>query len=170
MTLRLILMRHAKSSWNTPAQDDHDRPLNDRGRRSASAIGGWLHGKGYEPDLVLSSDSARTRETWALASRELSGPTEIVWTQDLYLASAQTMLEVLKTQGTAKTVLLLGHNPGIAGFANMLVRQPPRHDRFRDYPTAATAVIEIDAALWRDVDWGKGQVTDFILPRELGIS
>ena len=71
MTLRLILMRHAKSSWDSPGLDDHERPLNGRGCRSAKAIGAWLNDHGYLPDLVLSSDAERTRETWGIVAAEL---------------------------------------------------------------------------------------------------
>ena len=71
MSLRLILTRHAKSSWDSPVAGDHARPLNERGRKSAKAIGQWLSGKGYEPVLVLSSDAERTRETWALMAPAL---------------------------------------------------------------------------------------------------
>lgn len=167
MTLRLILTRHAKSSWDSPVKGDHARPLNDRGRQSAKAIGRWLKDNRHEPTQVLSSDAARTRETWALIATSLEGAPNPVWMNDLYHAPAQTMLDVLRTAGDAPVILVLGHNPGIAGFAEMLVRQPPRHDRFRDYPTAATAVIDFDVNDWRDVDWGTGTIVDFIVPRDL---
>ena len=64
MTRTLILTRHAKSSWDAPVASDHDRPLNKRGRKSAPAIGTWLKQNGWLPDEVISSTSARTRETW----------------------------------------------------------------------------------------------------------
>ena len=65
MTLRLILMRHTKSSWDDPWQGDHARRLNGRGRRSAEALGNWLRAKGHLPDVALSSDAVRTQETFA---------------------------------------------------------------------------------------------------------
>jgi len=167
MTLRLVLTRHAKSSWDNPATGDHARPLNDRGRRSAKAIGQWLRDNQYEPALVFSSDAARTRETWALIAPSLENAPQPVWLAELYHAPAQTMLDALRTAGDAPAVLMLGHNPGIAGFASMAARQPPRHDRFRDYPTAATTIFDFDVTDWRDVDWGTGTVVDFIIPRAL---
>jgi len=171
MTLRLILMRHAKSAWDSPTLDDHDRPLNDRGRRSASALGDWLQGNGYLPQQVLSSDAVRTRETCALVVGELDQPpANVLWREDLYLAPAQVMLDRLRADGAAQCVLMLGHNPGIASFAHMLVQRPPSHSRFQDYPTNATAVINFTADSWNKVDWGTGQIADFIVPRDLGIS
>lgn len=169
--LRLIVMRHAKSAWDSPTLDDHDRPLNDRGCRSASALGDWLQSNGYLPQQVLSSDAARTRETWALVGEQLGqAPTDVLWREDLYLAPAQVMLDRLRRDGTAPCVLMLGHNPGIASFANMLVQRPPHHSRFQDYPTNATAVIGFEADTWAKVDWGRGQIIDFVVPRDLGIN
>ena len=62
---RLILMRHAKSTWDDPTQDDHERGLNGRGRVSARVVGEWLKTKGYIPNQVLSSSATRTRETFS---------------------------------------------------------------------------------------------------------
>ncbi len=167
MTLRLILTRHAKSSWNQPALDDHARPLNGRGRDSARAIGGWMKQKGYVPQSVLSSDSNRTRETWDLIESALGSGAKVTWTSALYHADSRGMLAVLQEAGPVQSVLLLAHNPGIAGFANLLVSMAPRHSRFRDYPTAATTVIDFDVADWAEVDWGAGEAVDFVIPREL---
>ena len=162
----LILTRHAKSAWSTPASGDHDRPLNDRGRKAATALGQWLNEHGYRPDAVLSSDAARTRETWSLIAQSLPQP-ETTFLPDLYLAPAQSMLDALRKHGSGQTLLLLGHNPGIAGFAQMLARHPAAHDRFRDYPTGATTVMRFDEDNWKDIDWGKGDIIDFTIPREI---
>lgn len=167
MTLRLILTRHAKSSWDSPALDDHDRPLNARGRGSAEKVGAWLAAQGYVPDAVLSSSSARTRETWALMAPHFGTRPQLRWERALYHAGPNTMLEVLRTAPTVGCVLMLGHNPGIAAFAESLVAQEPQHPRFFDYPTAATTVIDFDLPAWGDVDWRKGVAVDFAIPREL---
>ncbi len=166
MSLRLILTRHAKSSWDHTALADHERPLNGRGQASATAIGGWLAERGYGPDQVLSSDSQRTRETWARMEPAFQGAPRVAWLPALYHAGAQGMLDVL--QGAeGGTVLMLAHNPGIAGFAQMIVAAPPDHIRFHDYPTAATTVIDFDVPAWADVDWGMGRAVDFVIPREI---
>lgn len=163
MTCTLILTRHAKSSWDVPAQNDHSRPLNKRGRRSARAIGNWLSEKGLNPDQVLSSSSQRTRETWDLMG--LKAPL-VTYTDNLYHASANGMMNSL-AEAREPVVLMLGHNPGISEFASEIVKQPPNHPRFYDYPTCATTVIRFDIDRWSDIHWHSGTVEAFILPREL---
>ncbi|WP_406647637.1 histidine phosphatase family protein [Aliisedimentitalea scapharcae] len=162
MTCTLILIRHAKSAWDAPAPSDHARPLNKRGRKSAKAIGQWLRDSQQIPDVVLSSSAQRTRETHDLLSLEAP----VSFSERLYLASSDLMFQVLK-EAQAPKVLMLGHNPGIAAFAHALVSEPPKHERFDDYPTAATLVVDFDIATWADLNWGGGTVRDFIVPREL---
>ena len=76
------------------------------------------------------------------------------------------MLKALR-QATGDTVLMLGHNPGISWFAQQLVKVPPPHPRFFDYPTCATLVAEFGVESWNEVGTGTGQALDFIIPREL---
>ncbi|MFN3526400.1 MAG: SixA phosphatase family protein [Paracoccus sp. (in: a-proteobacteria)] len=159
---RLILTRHAKSAWDDPTLDDHDRPLNDRGRRSARALGDWMASRGYEPEEVLCSTSERTRETWACVA---GAPLEVrpVWRAEpsLYHAGPDRMLAVLKT-ATHPTVMMLGHNPGICEFAAMLPSRAPMDADFRRYPTAATLVVDFQIEAWADLQPGQGSVMDFV--------
>ncbi len=163
MSLTLILTRHAKSSWDDPMLEDHDRPLNKRGRKSALAISGWLQHNGWLPDEVLSSTSARTRETWDRMGLKAD---KICFHRSLYHAAPEDMLIEL-SGATEPTVLMLGHNPGIAGFANRILRDTPNHARFNDYPTCATTVIRFLITDWADIQWNSGEVLGFTLPREL---
>ncbi|HWL58079.1 MAG TPA: histidine phosphatase family protein [Paracoccus sp. (in: a-proteobacteria)] len=159
---RLILTRHAKSSWDDPAQDDHDRPLNDRGRRSARELGDWLASRGYEPEEVLCSTSVRTRETWELvAGAALEVLPNVRYEPALYHATPEEMLAILRT-ATAQTVMMLGHNPGIAKFAAELPARPPLDPEFRSYPTAATLVVDFQIDDWSEVRPGQGSVLDFV--------
>lgn len=159
---RLILMRHAKSSWDDPLLDDHARVLNGRGRASADALGNWFRKKKYLPDQALVSDAARTRETFA----RLGIICETKFEGALYLAPAQRMMQVLKG-ASGKTVLMIGHNPGIAEFAEQIVGLTPDHTRFYDYPTGATLVVEFDIDDWSALRVNTGKVLDFVIPREL---
>ena len=159
---RLILMRHAKSDWSASG-DDHSRPLNTRGFASAPAMGDWLRRRGWLPDEVLCSTSTRTRQTLnLLALPEV--PTR--FERSLYLAEPDDILDVLYT-ANADTILLIGHNFGIAECADQLVKTRPDHPRFGDYPTCATSLISFPIGDWTDVRWHIGHCEDFAIPREV---
>lgn len=162
MSLQLILMRHAKSSWSDAGLSDHERPLNKRGQQSSIALGDWLVQRGWLPDMVLCSTSRRTRET--LDGLQLRVP--VRFEPALYQATAETMFSVLKTLGT-QSVLVLGHNPGIAEFAGCALRTAPSHPRFADYPTGATLVARFPVEDWRVLEFGSGEALDFVIPRDL---
>ena len=159
--MKLILMRHAKSDWSL-SHADHDRPLNPRGVKSAKALGNWLRQKGHLPDEVLCSTSARTRETLDLLN--LGAP--VRFERALYEASPSSLLDTLYS-ARGSCVLMLAHNPGIAALAQALVATPPTHDRFFDYPTCATLVMDFEVLAWNKIEPGTGRALDFIVPREL---
>ncbi len=158
---RLILMRHAKSDWAF-SEPDIDRPLNLRGQRSARLLGRWLKARGHLPDEALVSAARRTRETWE--GLEMDAPMCLV--PALYHAEPGTMLDVLG-DAAGDSVLMIGHNPGIAECAAMLPAIAPDHPRFADYPTGATLIVDFDSQTWHDLPVGNGQVVDFVVPREL---
>jgi len=166
MTLRLILTRHAKSSWGDPDSDDHERRLSRRGQNSARAIGKWLTENDYCAEQVLSSTATRTAETWAEISLQCNRDPELEFTSALYHATPENMLNVLHG-ANRNPVMMLGHNPGIAALAAALVSEAPKHHKFGQYPTAATTVIDFDAKKWADVEPGSGKVVAFVVPREL---
>nr|WP_274705603.1 histidine phosphatase family protein [Salipiger pentaromativorans] len=154
-------MRHAKSDW-TMGTVDHHRPLNKRGRRSAKALGDWLRRENLLPDQALCSSATRTRETLALLGFDI--PTR--YEDRLYHAGPVAMLNTL-SEAEGETVLMVGHNPGIAEFAQEILATPPRHARFADYPTGATLVAEFDIADWPELRPGTGLPRAFVIPREL---
>lgn len=159
----LILMRHAKSDWSNPWEADRARPLNKRGRRSATALGRWLRAQALVPDQILCSSALRAQETWA--GLALPGRPDL--RDSLYMAEPEQMLAELR-HASGNTVLMIGHNPGIAGFAQSLVITPPDHDRFDDYPTGATLVVSFDLAAWSVLRPGTGTARHFIIPSDLG--
>lgn len=166
MTLRLILIRHAKSSWGDPFSDDHARVLNARGRASAVAIGEWLASHGYIPDDVLCSDATRTRETADLISPPLTPTPKLRLSAGLYHAAPDTLMDMMHRE-TVTTVAIIGHNPGIGMFASGMVATAPKHAQFAAYPTCATTVIDFDAPHWGAVQRHTGRCVDFIVPRDL---
>jgi phosphohistidine phosphatase len=123
MTRRLILLRHAKSDW--PDVPDRDRPLAKRGRRDAPRIGRWLDEHGYQPDVVVVSDAARTRQTWDLVAPELGGSPAVHFEPRAYAASALTLLYLAQElPARYRTALLIGHNPGLSELATSLAGLP----------------------------------------------
>lgn len=159
---RLILTRHAKSDWDDPALPDHDRPLNARGRRAARVLGDWLASRGYDPEEVLCSSARRSCETWdGVADAVLETRPELRVEPALYQAAPETILRVLQT-ARAPTVMMIGHNPGIAAFAATLPAQAPLDPQFRSFPTAATLVVDFQADDWSEVRPGQGSVRDFV--------
>ncbi|MFD1795571.1 histidine phosphatase family protein [Paracoccus aurantiacus] len=159
---RLILTRHAKSAWDDPTLEDFDRPLNDRGRRSAQELGDFMASRGYEPEEVICSPARRTRETW---ERVAGAPLEVRpilrFEDKLFHARPQDMLDILKS-ATEPTVMMIGHNPGIAEFAASLPARVPLDPEFRKFPTAATLVVDFQIDDWKDVRPGDGSVMDFV--------
>ena len=112
MTKRIILMRHAKSSWST-GESDHNRPLNKRGRGDAPRVAAAIQQFGWAPDCVVSSDSQRTRETWSLMAPIFPNVSVVRFTNRLYHAGvAAVENEIEGLEPSSNTVLFLGHNPG----------------------------------------------------------
>lgn len=165
MTLKLILMRHAKAGWDDPAATDHARSLTHRGEVAAQRIGNWLRTHGHFPKHILCSDATRTSQTVAALLETRGGTPEITSLRVLYHAAPDVILtEIRKVQG-AQTLLVCGHNPGIGDLAKRLVTTPPVHARFDDFPTAATTVITFDTDDWSKVR--TGICTAFITPADL---
>ncbi|MCQ0970717.1 histidine phosphatase family protein [Paracoccus sp. TK19116] len=159
---RLILTRHAKSSWDDPKMEDHDRPLNPRGRRAARELGDWMASRDYEPEEVLCSTACRTAETWeVVAGAPLEVRPLVRMEPKLYHASPERMLQILRT-AQHQTVMMLGHNPGIAEFAASLPAEAPLDPEFRQYPTAATLVVDFQIEDWGQLKPGTGSVMDFV--------
>ncbi|MYG49370.1 MAG: histidine phosphatase family protein, partial [Gemmatimonadales bacterium] len=110
----LLILRHAKSSWDHPGLRDHDRPLNPRGRRDAPRMGRFMAERDLVPDRIVSSTAVRARTTAELAAAEFGAGVEIETTYDLYGASPDGYVEVAEAMGgTAERLMLVGHNPGI---------------------------------------------------------
>lgn len=170
--LTLALLRHAKSSWADPAEDDFDRALNERGIRTAPEAGAALATLGFVPELILCSTAKRTRETLdlALPAMPLDHAPKIQLDDRLYLASATTIVEVIRDMPAAHmNLLVIGHNPGLHEVALMLAgsgdtgRLETLHDKF---PTSAIALLKFERARWRDIRAGDGRLEAFWLPKK----
>lgn len=161
---RLALLRHAKSSWNDPSLDDHDRPLAPRGRRAATRMGQYIDESGLVPDLVLCSSATRARETLDLL--RLPSDTEIVIEDELYGASATLLVARLRRVGdAASSVLLIGHNPGLQDAAVNLAGNPDAVER--EFPTAALAEFLVPTPHWEDLGPDVTELKTLTTPRSL---
>lgn len=167
MTKRLILIRHARSSWQATF-DDHSRTLDDRGRVAATSIGEWLAAQGYLPDAIHCSDAARTVETTERVVLAMKTTPIIEHTANLYHGTLAALWKALRS-AQGDTVAIVAHNPGIAFFAEDVVAKAPDHRRFMDYPTGATLVCDFPKNDWAEAVPRSGQVVDFIVPKDLDI-
>ncbi len=173
---QLILLRHAKSSWDDTSLPDRDRPLNNRGRRSVARMRLAMHEHGLAPDLVLVSAAKRTLQT--LEALEPWDDVPLIEPMDtLYLASATLLLETLRgVADTVRSVLLIGHNPGMHDLA-LALAAPPATPAERTalravtegFPTCALAEFTVPAA-WSALGPGGGRLQRFLTPRGLEAS
>ncbi|MES2325790.1 MAG: histidine phosphatase family protein [Pseudomonadota bacterium] len=168
---RLAILRHAKSSWDDPGLDDFNRPLNERGWKAARRLGRELKQRGIRFDLVLSSTSARTRQTIDGVEETFDFGAPIEFDPQLYLASEQLLLERVRAlDEETDAPLIVGHNPGVEQLITGLTlgdRNGLREPVAGKFPTGALAVIELPAKRWADVEPGRGEIVELILPKEL---
>ena len=166
MERTLILLRHAKSDW-PDGVPDHDRPLAKRGRRDAPQVGRWLREHGYLPDTVICSTALRTRQTWDLVAEKLvktagTGAPEVTFEQRAYGASAATLLYlVAELPADRRSVLLIGHNPGISELASALT------GKVTGFPTAGLAVLELSAPDGVGLAPGGARLVTFVRPADM---
>jgi phosphohistidine phosphatase len=164
---RLLLLRHAKA---VPAagHDDHARGLIERGRRDAARIAAMIAEAGLIPDLIVHSGAERARETAAIVAGAWPQRVDVRVNPALYDASRQAVLAVARELlDAAATAMIVAHNPGVADLANALVGGGKRSDIARmanKFPTAALAVFELDAPLWRDLAPGSARLLRFATP------
>ncbi|HEY1962022.1 MAG TPA: histidine phosphatase family protein [Rhizomicrobium sp.] len=173
---RVFLLRHAKTEQvnkDTPA--DAARTLTERGRKDSPRIGRAMREKGYQPDRVLCSTSARTRETWELTNAELHSLAKVEFLESLYAASAREIVQMIRElPDTVNKPLLVGHNPGFEECAALLAHDsadPSAHFRFdsiqEKFPTAALVVLDFKIAHWKELAPHTGTLADFIRPKDL---
>jgi phosphohistidine phosphatase len=160
----LLVLRHAKSSWNDAGLDDHERPLNARGRRDAPRMGDMLREQGLTPDRIISSDAERARLTAEAVADAAGYSGEILFDRKLYLASPPDIVGVLHNvaETNANIVMIVGHNPGLEELVGKLTGE---HE---DFPTAALAQIALPIDRWRDLKLStRGALAGLWRPKEL---
>lgn len=167
---RLYLMRHAKSSWAEEELSDQERPLAPRGRRAAKRLARHLREEAIAPEVVLCSSALRTRQTLELIEPGLGEPREMLVEDELYGAGADQLLQRLRRlTPEVRSVLLIGHNPGVQDLAVLLARGGKSRDQLRaHFPTAALATLTIAESGWSTLAAAGADLIGYVTPRDLG--
>ena len=167
----LILMRHAKSSWDNPHKDDFDRPLNSRGRESAQMVAKHIHSLGFKPELTLCSSSVRCKETLELVIPYFSKTMHTRYLDDLYLAPERAILEIIKSiELSIDQMLVIGHNPGLSDLSQSLTYSSKNQNDYfetQQFPTSAASIFEMNIKNWLDFKLSESKIIDFVTPKNL---
>lgn len=155
----LLLMRHGKSDWDADFERDHDRPLNERGMRSARIMGRLLGGLDSAPDLILTSTAIRARDTARLAADAGGWQAAIVEEPDFYGGGPASVLEIAARTATADRLMLVGHEPAWSGLAQRVSGRPV------EMKTATIAVIELPIDDWSHLPDARGVIAAIHHPR-----
>lgn len=160
---RLLLCRHAKSSWKDSTLADIDRPLNKRGKRDAPFMGKRLAGRGMHPDLIVSSPAKRALATAGKLAKEVQYPKKkITVIDEMYGASPGKLLAIVRgLDRNSSTVYLVGHNPETTIFANYLGRLD-----IANVPTSGIVALEFNVGSWEEIGGGTGGLLFFDFPRK----
>lgn len=169
-TYRLLLLRHAKSAWPDGVADI-DRPLGERGRKTAPLMGDYMARHKLVPDLALVSTARRAQETWQLVASALPSSVAVETTRAIYAVGASQILGAIQATAPAvRTLLVVGHNPGMEDLAHELVGSGDADARMRmaqKFPTAALAVLKFEGTGWSELAPGDARLTRFVTPRSL---
>ena len=169
--LRLMLLRHAKSDWSSSGTQDTARPLTQRGETAARLMGGYMARHSLIPQRVLCSPARRTRETWAGIAAQWPTGVEVIFDERLYAATPQMLLSVVRSQdAAARTLLVIGYNPGLQEAAELLIAagDVELRERLREkFPTAALSVIDFAVNKWSRIHDRSGRLDRYITPRSI---
>jgi phosphohistidine phosphatase len=162
---RLIVVRHAKSSWDEPSMKDIDRPLNDRGIKDAPKMAKRLKENEVYPDIVLTSTAQRALSTCEEFCKILNFPAEKIQKEKkLYHASEEGIFEILKSvpdlKDNEEVVMIFGHNPGLTEFVNTLLNED-----IENIPTCGIVSSELNISKWQEIKPGSGDLEYFDFPK-----
>jgi phosphohistidine phosphatase len=171
-TRNLLLLRHAKSSWDDPSLDDFDRPLAKRGREAAPRIAHEMMRRGWQPDHAIISPALRTRQTWELVAAAFPHGISCDFLPAIYEAPAARILEAVRSAPEDATCLLVvGHNPGLEELAALIASRESDDEGMArlsaKFPTAAIARFSFGGP-WQALGPGTAILKAFVTPKELG--
>jgi len=169
--MRLMLLRHAKTEKAEGGMSDHARRLNARGKSDTPVIGAYIARHDLIPDLALVSTADRARQTWERVAAVLSAPPRVIYEDRLYNAGAEGIIALVKkTAAAVRTLIVVGHNPGLHDAARRLIASGDVETRERlneGLPTAALVVIDFAGKDRRKVHPQGGRLERFVSPRSL---
>lgn len=156
----LLVMRHAKSDWNAEHGGDHERPLNDRGIRSARIMGKVLTADGLAPDLVVTSTAVRARSTASLAKAAGQWDCEIILDPSLYGTGADAAVQSATSVPDSDRLMLVGHQPTWSILVSVLTGEKT------EMKTATVVAIDFDIEDWEDLPSVRGSISATYQPRD----
>lgn len=143
---KLLIMRHAKSSWKDSSIADHERPLKKRGLKDAAEIGKILKHRGLVPDKILSSDAVRAADTATVVADKCGYKEEVEFIGRLYMAECNAIMDLIQSQpDSVKTLMVIGHNPGMEALVQLLSR------KIESLATANVVYFQADVKKWKDL-------------------
>jgi phosphohistidine phosphatase len=169
MSRELLILRHAKSAWDTDAATDFERPLAKRGRKASPRVGRFLSKQGLVPDFVVASPAMRARQTVIAVCGQMDiSPDQISWDDRIYGGWTASLVSVLTDcPNDAKRVLIAGHNPGLENLLQALCHhRVPIPPDGKLLPTAAVAHLQIDSK-WSNLDSGVARLLSITRSRSL---
>jgi phosphohistidine phosphatase len=166
---RLLLLRHAKTERAAMGQSDRDRKLMERGRADATIIGAYLARHNFVPDLALVSPATRAAETWTLVAASLVNASPPVVTDErIYNAAPETLIDLIRETSQARSVIVVGHNPGLHDLAMQLIASGDVEARERineNLPTCGLVIIDFPFDDWSQLHINAGRLERFVSPR-----
>ena len=164
---QILILRHAKSSWEQENLKDFDRPLAPRGIHDAPMMGEFLRDIGEKPQQVISSTAQRAKETSQYVVDAFGGAVnEVQWDEDLYYGNAESYLEAIQRQDDrVDRIMLVGHNPMVEAITSGLVGS--QNQASVRMPTAALVCVQTFAIRWERINWGTSQLKWMMIPKVL---
>ena len=160
---QLLVIRHAKSSWDNPDLQDNERPLNKRGLEDAPLMANVLRTHNFSLDKIFSSSALRAKMTTEIFAKELKIPESMIeYTDELYNASRREILNFIKRlDDKYQSIAIVGHNPGLTDLVHFLL-----YDFDYELPTCAVVGIDLDLEKWSDIKSGTGSLKFFEYPKK----
>jgi phosphohistidine phosphatase len=165
---RLMLLRHAKTERAEPGERDRDRRLTKRGRADAPVIGAYMARHGLTPDLAMVSPARRAQETWTLLTAAFAKAPRVADDERIYNANVDSLFELIGEARAARSLLIVGHNPGLHDLAVQLIASgnvEPRQQVAEKLPTSGLVVIDLPFDDWSRVHPHAGRLERFVTPQ-----